>query len=209
MGNASVADDTSAPAALDLPEMTYEEFLVHPDVPERSEWVGGRVVVMGTVSRVHARLTGFLFALLRSYVESNDLGEVFAEPFNMRLQPGSTGRTPDITVVLSAHVGRVAENHLVGPADVAVEVLSKGTASVDRGAKFFEYETGGVSEYWLIDPQREVAEFYRLDDRGRYQQAGATDGVFRSEVLAGFFLRVEWLWELPKLRDVEAELGLR
>lgn len=209
MSRAVVIDEVEGPYELPLPAMTYEEFLVHPDVPERAEWVCGKAIAMGTVSRVHARITAFLVTLLNSFVDANSLGEVFHEPFNMKLQPGQPGRTPDVFVVLAAHLGRVAGNHLLGAADIAVEVLSTGTAATDRGAKFYEYEAGGVTEYWLIDPQREVAEFYHLDDRGHYQLMPTSDGVFRSDVLPGFFLRVAWLWDRPKVRDAEVELGIR
>ncbi len=55
-----------------------------------------------------------------------------------------------------------------------------------------------TTEYWLIDPLRERSEFYRLDAEGRYEVIFAgREGVYRSEVLPGFWLRVEWLWQEP------------
>ncbi|MGI8495117.1 MAG: Uma2 family endonuclease, partial [Pyrinomonadaceae bacterium] len=52
-----------------------------------------------------------------------------------------------------------------------------------------------IREFWLIDPTRRQAEFYHLNDEGFYRLADVSDGIFRSKVLPGFFLRVEWLWE--------------
>lgn len=208
MGKALVYDET-APRELPLPDMTYEEFLVHPDVPERAEWIDGRAIALGTVSQIHNDAVQFLIRLLGSFLEAGAQGRQFHDPFNMKLEPGLPGRCPDITVVLAANYGRLRPNFLEGPADIAVEVISAGTGAVDRGAKFDEYEAAGVTEYWLIDPIREVAEFYRLEGRGRYELVTTPDDVFRSEVLPGFFLRVEWLWSIPKVRDAEAALGLR
>jgi len=80
----------------------------------------------------------------------------------------------------------------------------------DRGDKFLEYEKGGVKEYWLIDPIRQLAEFYRLDN-GVYRLAPVdNDGIYRSIVIAGVWLRVDWLWQepLPPLMSILKEWGL-
>ncbi len=76
--------------------------------------------------------------------------------------------------------------------------------------KFFEYEQAGVKEYWLVDPEREQAEFYRLDERESYQVVALNEGVFRSEVLTGLELDTAWLWQepLPPLMFVLKAWGL-
>jgi len=71
-----------------------------------------------------------------------------------------------------------------------------------KGEKFSEYERGGVREYWLIDPARRQAEFYVLRD-GVFQPASFdNEGIYRSTVLPGFWMRVDWLWQLPPLSQV-------
>ena len=67
----------------------------------------------------------------------------------------------------------------------------------DRGEKFYEYEQAGIREYWLLDPDREQAEFYRLSTRGIYELARLEDGVFESEVLPGLRLEAAWFWQDP------------
>jgi hypothetical protein len=73
-----------------------------------------------------------------------------------------------------------------------------------------EYEAAGIPEYWLIDPVRLEAVFYQLGEDGHYH-AGSIDqdGIYRSAVLAGFWLRVAWLWQqpLPPVLDVAAQIG--
>ncbi|MBA4182012.1 MAG: hypothetical protein C0506_15590, partial [Anaerolinea sp.] len=89
-------------------------------------------------------------------------------------------------------------------------LLSPGTALVDRNAKFREYEAGGVPEYWILDPEREVAEFYVLDQKGAYQRVEvAPDGEFDSTVVAGFSLKLQWLWEQPDALAILLELDAR
>ena len=49
---------------------------------------------------------------------------------------------------------------------------------------------------------------FRLDAGGKYKDVRPRKGVLRSEVLPGFWLRPEWLWQEPRPRktDVLAEL---
>lgn len=49
----------------------------------------------------------------------------------------------------------------------------------------------------LLDPQTQRAEFYQLDAAGRYQMVQPQEGVYRSAMLGGFWLREEWLWQEP------------
>lgn len=87
----------------------------------------------------------------------------------MKTGPDLPGRAPDILFVATEHLHRLHENHLEGPADLAVEILTPASRAVDRGEKFFEYEEGGVFEFWLVDPQRQQAEFYQRGPDGRYR----------------------------------------
>jgi len=190
-----------------LPQkMTYEEFLEWADEDTWAEWVDGEVIMLSPASPEHQNLCGFLGTVLRLY-EVRGLGMVLSAPLAMRLEHG---REPDLLFVATEHLDRLYSGGLQGPADVVVEIVSQDSLERDRGAKFVEYEAGEVREYWLIDPIREWAEFYRLDDRGRYETIfAAREGVYHSVVIPGFWLRVEWLWQepLPVVEDVLLEVG--
>jgi Uma2 family endonuclease len=101
------------------------------------------------------------------------------------------------------------KTYLDGAADLAVEIVSPESIGRDRGEKFVEYEAAGIKEYWLIDPERRQAEFYRLNSDRFYQLISTPEGIFRSEVLPEFFLRVEWFWQetLPTFQALK-ELNL-
>jgi len=117
-----------------------------------------------------------------------------------------------LTLLLQSFIeSRQSGELLDGPADMALEIISPESRARDRGEKFYEYEQAGVREYWLIDPVRKQAEFYRLDDEGIYQLVPAdADGIFHSDVLDGLNLKVDWLWQepLPMLMSVLKEWGL-
>ncbi|MFH1609770.1 MAG: Uma2 family endonuclease, partial [Candidatus Bipolaricaulota bacterium] len=188
-------------------KMTYEEFLAWADEDTLAEWVDGEVVMYSPASKRHQDLGGFLYEVLRAYVRPRGLGEVIQAPFQMKLEHG---REPDLLFVAQEHLDRLKERVLDGPADLVVEIVSPESLERDRGAKFAEYEAGGVPEYWLLDPLRCWAEFYQLGGEGRYGVAFSGDeGRYQALALPDFWLRVEWLWQdpLPAVEEVLLEVG--
>ena len=188
-------------------KLTYEEFLAWADEDTLAEWVDGDVIMVSPASDRHQDLVRFLTALLSIYVEAKDLGVIRPAPFQMKL---ANGREPDVLFVASEHIDRLQETYLDGPADLAVEIVSPESAARDRGEKFYEYEAGGVPEYWLIDPRREWADVYRLEGEHYRPAFSGNEGVYRSGTIPGFWLRVEWLWQekLPAVLDVLREIGV-
>ncbi|HVF27896.1 MAG TPA: Uma2 family endonuclease [Pyrinomonadaceae bacterium] len=207
--------ETKAPAAAINaslpPKMTYEEFLDWLDEDVRAEWIDGEVIIMSPASLRHQLLVNFLAALLQHFVEAHQLGLIVTAPFQMKTGADLPGREPDLIFVSSEHLDRLKHAHLSGPADMALEIISPESRARDRGEKFYEYEQGGVREYWLIDPVRKQAEFCILGADGIYHLAIiGDDGLFKSAVLKGLKLKVDWLWQepLPQLSSVLKEWGL-
>jgi hypothetical protein len=69
----------------------------------------------------------------------------------------------------------------------------------DYGDKFAEYEKAGVKEYWIIDPLRQDARFYRLHESNLYTHIQPDEsGHYRSPLLPSLVLHVETLWQEPQ-----------
>ncbi len=51
-----------------------------------------------------------------------------------------------------------------GAPDMVVEVLSKSSARRDRILKLQKYQSAGVREYWLIDPESNTLHMYSDED---------------------------------------------
>lgn len=184
------------------PAMTYDEFLDWADEDTLAEWVDGKVIMTSPANRRHQELVGFLYGLLDAYAKTHDLGIVLPAPFQMHLP--TSGREPDVLFVARAHQDRVKTTRIEGPADLVVEVVSPESRGRDRGDKFYEYQSGGVKEYWLIDPDTRHADFHQLDAAGVYQIVPpASEGIYQSAVLEGFQLRLSWLWRatLPSINE--------
>jgi Uma2 family endonuclease len=202
---------TGSAASAEPLRMTYEQFLEWADEDTNAEWVNGEVVWMSPLSDLHQELGGFLFNLLWSFLEVRPLGKIRYERYQMKTAPHLPGREPDLLFVANEHLSRLKGNHLEGPADLVIEIVSPESRERDCEEKYAEYEEGGVPEYWLLDQPQQQAMFYLLGEDGRYHQAPVgEEGIFRSRALPGFWLKVEWLWQdpLPGVRAVLRELGV-
>jgi Uma2 family endonuclease len=181
--------------------MSYEAFLDWADEDTLAEWVDGQVIMASPANARHQFIVQFLVKVLSAYVDFHQLGVVLVAPFQMKLP--RSGREPDVVFVAQEHRDRLKETYLDGPADLAVEMISSDSVTRDRERKFAEYQEGGVSEYWLLDPDLQEAELYQLDAQGIYQRILPDAlGSFHSQAVPGFWLRAGWLWQFP-LPDAE------
>lgn len=173
----------------------------------RFEWVEGSLVEMGQPSEEHEDTGSFLTSVMRTYAEAKKAGRAVGDGFIERLD-AETVRVPDVAFFRKDNVGKIKRTYSEGGADLVVEIVSPDSKGWDRGEKFDEYEKAGVEEYWIVDPQLRRAEFYRLDEAVYQPVHPDPEGRVHSSTLSGFFVRVEWLWERPKLSLVYRELGL-
>ena len=203
----AVTDEVST-TAKKKKKISFEEYLTKYD-GKHAEWIDGEVILFMSASYRHQDLVGFLEALLRMFVEENDLGIVLLAPMSMKLS--SRGREPDVFFLAKENLNRLEKNYLNGAADLVIEIISPESRGRDRGDKFYEYEQAGVKEYWLIDYEREKIEFYGLDEKGFYQVLTADENnIFHSQVLDNLKLNVSWLWQkkLPTLLEIAREWKL-
>ena len=192
--------------------LTYEQFLAGDFENPHVEWIDGKVVEMAPIGDAHADVGGLLEAVMRAFAEEKKLGIVRHDPFQMKTGPGLPGRAPDIFFLAKNHLKQLRKTHLAGPADLVVEIISPDSRGRDRGEKFYEYEKGGVPEYWLIDPQRKQIEIYLRDKGGIYRMMPPDgEGIYHSTELAGFWIDPKWLWQtpLPPMFWVLEQLGVR
>jgi Uma2 family endonuclease len=70
---------------------------------------------------------------------------------------------PDLVFVSTERAGIDADEALFGAPDLVVEVPSPGTAKFDREVKRKRYLEHGVTEVWLVDPDRREVEVFRAE----------------------------------------------
>ena len=189
--------------------LPYEEFLKRYSGGQHVEWVNGEVVQMPAVSDQHDDIFGFLYTGLRHFAEFHKLGRVLSDPFQMKPAAHLPGRAPDIQFVAKRHLKRIRPLFVDGPADLVVEIVSASSRTIDRVNKFREYEAGGVREYWIIDPEQQLAEFYVRGRGGKFQPVEPdTVGRYESKVMAGLWIDTAWLWDPPALLVVLKAWGI-
>ena len=191
--------------------LPFEAFLLRYN-DAHAEWVDGEVLPKMPASVEHQDTSMFLLSVIVNWVAYYELGKVYHPPLLVKLplpDNREVAREPDIVVILNGNTGRFAEQYFDGAPDLIVEITSPASRHTDRTVKYEEYETAGVPEYWLIDPDRQYAEFFQRDEAGLYRVSfSGSEGVYRSRVLEGFWLQVAWLWTRPPLWETLKTLGL-
>ena len=142
-------------------------------------------------------LFGFVLFLLRGYNWVKKLGgRVFGSRFSFRLTK-QRAPEPDVAYVRRERVHLIRRREMKGGPDLAVEIVSRDSRTRDYRDKKELYQQAGVAEYWILDPLKQRVQFFRLR-HGRYELVPLEDGpIFRSEVLPGFWLDVNWLFAEP------------
>jgi Uma2 family endonuclease len=175
-------------------DISWDTYMAHY-AADFCEWIEGIVIKMSPVYDRHDDLTQFFIMLFNAYFSHNPIGRIRVAPFVMKLK---RSREPDIQVILDSNPNTLHTTFMEGAADICIEIISPESVGRDSGEKFLEYEAGGVREYWLFDPLRREARFYRLDDTGVYILQKLDDhDAYRTPLLPDFVLQVSLLWQSP------------
>jgi Uma2 family endonuclease len=150
------------------PRMTSEEFTEwEHQQQEKYEMYNGEVYqiyAMGGARCEHNAVALNVGAALKSHLRETKCRAYIAD---MKVHVEATGDNfyPDVVVSCEPEALK-AELQLTQPR-VIVEVLSPGTAQMDRGEKFASYrEIPTLREYALIDPHRKTIDIYRHQPNG-------------------------------------------
>ena len=176
-------------------KFTYEDLKLIPTDRNRYEIVDGELFVSPAPRTLHQRIVANLLTALHQHVRQHRLGEVFVAPVDVVFAKG-TVLEPDVLFISTSRLHYIGEDNLSGPPDLAVEVISESTKRLDREVKLKQYALYGVSEYWLVDPEGNSVDVFRLKEE-EYELAerlGFRDSL-TSPLFPGLKLSVVSLWE--------------
>jgi Uma2 family endonuclease len=176
--------------------VSYDDFLNTDYGDFHVEWAYGMVLKMPPIDLPH-NLCFFINALLQTYFDlREEKGLVLRAPALMRTVDTLPRRVPDIQVLLPENTQRFKNVETVGAADLVVEVTTRDSERTDRNIKFFEYEWGGVLEYWVIDPAFKEILFFQRNEAGLFDRVAPNEkGRYQSKSLPGFSIPVRVLWD--------------
>lgn len=127
----------------------------------KAEFINGEIILHSPVKRKHWKITDLFSRILSIYTEIHSLGVVGTEKVMVSLTRNDY--EPDLVFFSNEKASNFSDDQMLFPApDFVVEILSKKTASKDRGIKKQDYAAHGIKEYWIIDPNRQEIEQYIL-----------------------------------------------
>ncbi|MCC6358543.1 MAG: Uma2 family endonuclease [Phycisphaerales bacterium] len=167
--------------------MTADQFLGLPETREQYELVDGVTIVSPSATWGRQRIASEVLFQLRQFLESTPIGEAVGD-VDVRLRDDLVLR-PVVVFLSSAKAARVA-SYIAEPPDLVVEIVSPGAAQRDLHDKKHDYETAGVAEYWVIDPEAGEMHFFALES-GRFVALRSVGDKLSSRAVQGFDLRLD------------------
>jgi Uma2 family endonuclease len=123
-------------------------------------------------TRVHQRILIALGAQFYNQLVGMPC-QVYPAPFDVRLPNGSakdeatdTVVQPDLVVVCDST--KLDERGCKGAPDLAIEIVSPSSGTMDQKIKFALYEKVGVKEYWIVQPAEKVVIVFTLGENNQY-----------------------------------------
>jgi Uma2 family endonuclease len=170
--------------------MTTNEYLATPETVLPAELAFGILRVAEAPVVRHQRVVRDLTILLTAYTQERGLGEVLPAPTDVVLdREQHLVVQPDVLFVAAAR-RHIIEDHVEGPPDLVVDVLSPRPRVGMIEEKVTWYARYGVRECWLVDLNRRQVAVLRCDDGriARRVQFGAEQFI-RSAVFPELSLR--------------------
>ena len=182
---------------VDLPEKdryTYEDY---QQLPEGApyELIRGRLAMSPAPTPRHQLVQANLFFELSRVVRDQDEGHVLSAPLDVRLSD-TTVLQPDLVFIETDRTDLIGDQAIEGAPDLDVEILSPASAHRDLTEKKRLYETHGVREYWVVDPDSETVEIFENSENGFLQAARAVeDGTVSSTAIDDFTVSLPALFQ--------------
>ena len=155
------------------------------------ELIGGKLTMNPAPVPYHQIISRNMEFCLFAFVKKHDLGEVFDAPIDIYLGEKEVYQ-PDIIFISKERVSIIGKKYIEGAPDLVIEILSESTAYNDLKKKKKVYESSGVKEYWIVDPQEATVEIHILQN-GIYilQKEFQKDEILKSSLFPGFELMLK------------------
>lgn len=162
----------SLPQPQEREEYSYADYLTWSE-DERWEIVNGIAYMQAAPTPVHQEILTEILKQIAIYLTDKSC-KVYPAPFCVRLTKWNEKKNenikkvfePDITIVCDK--SKIDKEGCKGVPDMIIEILSPSSFKMDRVIKFNEYETAGVKEYWIVEPDGKIVSTFILQKDGRY-----------------------------------------
>jgi Uma2 family endonuclease len=138
---------------------TYADLEAFPEDGLRREIIDGELFVTAAPYLRHQRILRDLAGIFWSHVKAHGGGEMLFAPTDVVFSDQDVVE-PDILFIPDDRGSIVTPKNIQGSPALVVEVVSD--TRMDRVRKRDLYERFGVPEYWIVDPEADRVEVYRL-----------------------------------------------
>lgn len=194
--------DSKKPDLVEEPDAAYGKYSYADyltwQFEEVVELINGKIFKKAAAApkRIHQRVSIKLGSKLYLFLEGKQC-QVYDAPFDVRFPKDSKEDCqifnvvqPDLCVICNPE--KLDERGCLGAPDLIVEILSPGNAKTELKFKYQLYESHGVTEYWVINPDYQNVIQYTLENDHYIPSKLMTSGdVLQSKVLEGFSLDLE------------------
>jgi Uma2 family endonuclease len=173
--------------------MTTEEYLALPTDVERSELIYGEVVVSPSAAWEHNVIIYYFRHILGCWARHFKLGQVCFDVDMVLDTVRHLIYQPDLVYLVAKHAARRDKGRVYGAADLCVEVQSPSDRPWIQNRKFADYESYGVSWYWIIRPDSElpsIEEHELVDGKYILRTEAIGDAWFKPALFPGLELRL-------------------
>jgi Uma2 family endonuclease len=133
-----------------------------PDTPWlRYEIIDGELIVSRRPHLEHSEILVSLITSLYPVVRTCG-GKVLAEPGLVWAEEAEDNVVPDIAVVLPDRLHLATGRALSGTPNIAIEIVSDSSRTLDYVQKRYLYERTGAQEYWIVDRFVRRVEVWRF-----------------------------------------------
>ena len=145
--------------------LTYADLATFPDDGLRREIIDGELIVSPAPRIRHQKVLARLHLIFGNHLAVSGGGEVFFAPVDVVLSDSNVVE-PDLLFVADDQSDLMTEANVQGAPALVVEVRSQ--PRIDRVRKRDLYARFGAAQYWIVDPDADRVEVYRLAGDDRY-----------------------------------------
>jgi Uma2 family endonuclease len=149
---------------------TYEDYLRLDDGNDY-EVIGGKLILVPKPRLYHQEIVGRLIIFLGNFIKENRQGKIYSD---VDVIFADQVVSPDVIFISKDRFSIMTENNIQGAPDLVIEVLSPSTQKYDRKQKSQLYYSGGVKEYWIVDPGLQLVEIFVPGEKD-WNRAGVYD----------------------------------
>ncbi len=174
-------------------DYTVDDYMKLPESAP-FQLIHGKLTYMPSPKDLHQHISFILGGLFFNFIRKNPIGIFRAAPFDVHFDEKNVFQ-PDL-LFISNERKNILKDWVYGAPDLVVEIISKGTASIDKKQKMETYGKHGVREYWLIDPDKKTLQlFENQGNKMKEVEKLATGQRLVSRVLNGFELDIKDLFD--------------